>query len=404
LVIKYALPAEAVSIWAYSLISIVVSLEDNLMRLFGSERIARIMDGMGHKEGEYIQSSIITKSIERAQKKVEQNNFGIRKRLLEYDDVMNKQRDVIYKRRKNALFGDHLKYDIENMISNLDKAKILVKALPFIKKYHNKTIVIKYGGSAMVNPAAREQFIQDIVLMKYVGINPVIVHGGGPEINEMLQKIGKESKFIDGNRVTDEETVEIVEMVLSGKVNKGIVADINKYGGKAAGLSGKDGNMVFVEKKFVEADGEKIDIGFVGEIKEINTEVIKLLESNDVIPVISSIGVDKNGQTYNINADYVAGAIAGKLQADRLVFLTDVDGILLDYNNKQTLIDEIDVKKVNDLIEREIISGGMLPKVTTCLDAIENGVENVVILNGKLEHSLLLELFTEEGAGTLIKK
>ena len=290
------------------------------------------------------------------------------------------------------------------MISNLDKAKILVKALPFIKKYHNKMIVIKYGGSAMVNPVAREQFIQDIVLMKYVGINPVIVHGGGSEINEMLQKIGKESRFIDGNRVTDEETVEIVEMVLSGKVNKGIVADINKYGGKAVGLSGKDGNMVFVEKKFAEVDGEKIDIGFVGEIKEINTEVIKLLESNDVIPVISSIGVDKNGQTYNINADYVAGAIAGKLQADRLVFLTDVDGILLDYNNKQTLIDEIDVKKVNDLIERGIISGGMLPKVTTCLDAIENGVENVVILNGKLEHSLLLELFTEEGAGTLIKK
>ena len=193
-------------------------------------------------------------------------------------------------------------------------------------------------------------------------------------------------------------------MVLSGKVNKGIVADINKYGGKAVGLSGKDGNMVFVEKKFAEVDGEKIDIGFVGEIKEINTEVIKLLEANGVIPVISSIGVDKNGQTYNINADYVAGAIAGKLQSDRLVFLTDVDGILLDYNNKQTLIDEIDVKKVNDLIEREIISGGMLPKVNTCLDAIENGVENVVILNGKLKHSLLLELFTEEGAGTLIKK
>ena len=290
------------------------------------------------------------------------------------------------------------------MVSNLQKAKILVNALPYIKKYYGQTIVIKYGGSAMVDKTARKQFIKDVVLMKYIGINPVIVHGGGPEINEMLKKVGKESKFIAGNRVTDEETVEIVEMVLSGKVNKGIVADINKYGGKAVGLSGKDGNMVFVEKKFAEVDGEKIDIGFVGEIKEINTEVIKLLESNDVIPVISSIGVDKNGQTYNINADYVAGAIAGKLQADRLVFLTDVDGILLDYNNKQTLIDEIDVKKVNDLIEREIISGGMLPKVTTCLDAIENGVENVVILNGKLEHSLLLELFTEEGAGTLIKK
>ena len=256
----------------------------------------------------------------------------------------------------------------------------------------------------MVNPVAREQFIQDVVLMKYVGINPVIVHGGGPEINEMLQKIGKESKFVAGNRVTDEETMEIVEMVLSGKVNKGIVSDINKYGGKAVGLSGKDGNMVFVEKKFVEVDGEKIDIGFVGEIKEINTEVIKLLEINDAIPVISSIGVDKNGKTYNINADYVAGAIAGKLQADRLIFLTDVDGILLDYNDKQTLIDEIDVENVNDLIERGIISGGMLPKVTTCLNAIKNGVENVVILNGKLEHSVILELFTVEGAGTLIKK
>ena len=198
------------------------------------------------------------------------------------------------------------------MVSNLQKAKILVNALPYIKKYYGQTIVIKYGGSAMVDKTARKQFIKDVVLMKYIGINPVIVHGGGPEINEMLQKIGKESKFIDGNRVTDEETVEIVEMVLSGKVNKGIVADINKYGGKAVGLSGKDGNMVFVEKKFAEVDGEKIDIGFVGEIKEINTEVIKLLESNDVIPVISSIGVDKNGQTYNINAEYVAGAIAGK--------------------------------------------------------------------------------------------
>lgn len=290
------------------------------------------------------------------------------------------------------------------MISNLEKAKILVKALPFIRKYHGKTIVIKYGGSAMVDENAREQFIDDVVLMKYVGINPVIVHGGGPEINEILNKIGKESKFISGNRVTDSETMEIVEMVLSGKVNKGIVSDINKHGGKAVGLSGKDSNMVLVEKKYIEIEGEKIDIGFVGEIKEINVDIISLLEKNDTIPVISSIGVDKNGQTYNINADYVAGAIAGKLQADRLIFLTDVDGILLDYHDKKTLIDEIDVERVNDLIRRGIISGGMLPKVATCLDAIKNGVENVIILNGKLEHSLLLELFTVEGAGTLIKK
>ena len=296
------------------------------------------------------------------------------------------------------------------MVSNLQKAKILVNALPYIKKYYGQTIVIKYGGSAMVDKTARKQFIKDVVLMKYIGINPVIVHGGGPEINEMLQKIGKESKFIAGNRVTDGETVEIVEMVLSGKVNKGIVADINKYGGKAIGISGKDDNMILVRQKYIEEKSEnseetkKIDIGFVGEIENINTEIIKVLEKSDYIPVISSIGTDKNGQTYNINADYVAGEIAGKLNADRMIFLTDVDGILLDYHDKQTLIDEIDVYHVNKLIEKGIISGGMLPKVNTCLKAIEKGVENVIILNGKLEHSLLLELFTEEGAGTLIKK
>lgn len=296
------------------------------------------------------------------------------------------------------------------MVSNLQKAKILVNALPYIKKYYGQTIVIKYGGSAMVDKTARKQFIKDVVLMKYIGINPVIVHGGGPEINEMLQKIGKESKFIAGNRVTDGETVEIVEMVLSGKVNKGIVADINKYGGKAIGISGKDDNMILVRQKYIEEKSEnseetkKIDIGFVGEIENINTEIIKMLEKSDYIPVISSIGTDKNGQTYNINADYVAGEIAGKLNADRMIFLTDVDGILLDYHDKQTLIDEIDVYHVNKLIEKGIINGGMLPKVNTCLKAIEKGVENVIILNGKLEHSLLLELFTEEGAGTLIKK
>lgn len=290
------------------------------------------------------------------------------------------------------------------MISNLDKAKILVKALPFIKKYHGKTVVIKYGGSAMVNEIARDQFIQDVVLMKYVGINPVIIHGGGPEINDMLNRVGKESKFVGGNRVTDEETMEIVEMVLSGKVNKGIVSDINKYGGKAVGLSGKDDNMILVEKKYIEIEGKKVDIGFVGEIKKVNDSVIRLLESNDVIPVISSIGVDKSGNTYNINADYVAGAIAGKLKADRLIFLTDVDGIMLDPFNKETLIGEATKEEVESLIRKNIISGGMLPKVNTCLDAIKNGVDNVIILNGKLEHSLLLELFTVEGAGTLIKK
>ena len=290
------------------------------------------------------------------------------------------------------------------MVSNLEKAKILTQALPFIKRYHGKTIVIKYGGSAMTDQKIKEQFIQDVVLMKFVGINPVVVHGGGPEINAMLEKIGKESRFVEGNRVTDLETVEIVEMILSGKVNKDLVSNINRHGGRAIGLSGKDDNMILVEKKFIEKDGETIDIGYVGEIKEINTDIIDMLDFNNYIPVISTIGVDKEGQTYNINADYVAGEIAGKIKADRLIFLTDVDGIMQDHTNKETLISDITRKEVERLIENGTISGGMLPKVETCLHALKKGVENVIILNGKIEHSILLELFTEEGAGTLIKE
>ena len=290
------------------------------------------------------------------------------------------------------------------MVSNLEKAKILTQALPFIKRYHGKTIVIKYGGSAMTDQKIKEQFIQDVVLMKFVGINPVVVHGGGPEINAMLEKIGKESKFVEGNRVTDLETVEIVEMILSGKVNKDLVSNINRHGGRAIGLSGKDDNMILVEKKFIEKDGEIIDIGYVGEIKEINTDIIDMLDFNNYIPVISTIGVDKECQTYNINADYVAGEIAGKIKADRLIFLTDVDGIMQDHTNKETLISDITRKEVEILIADGTISGGMLPKVETCLHALKKGVENVIILNGKIEHSILLELFTEEGAGTLIKE
>ena len=290
------------------------------------------------------------------------------------------------------------------MVSNLEKAKILTQALPFIKRYHGKTIVIKYGGSAMTDQKIKEQFIQDVVLMKFVGINPVVVHGGGPEINAMLEKIGKESKFVEGNRVTDLETVEIVEMILSGKVNKDLVSNINRHGGRAIGLSGKDDNMILVEKKFIEKDGEIIDIGYVGEIKEINTDIIDMLDFNNYIPVISTIGVDKEGQTYNINADYVAGEIAGKIKADRLIFLTDVDGIMQDHTNKETLISDITRKEVEILIADGTISGGMLPKVETCLHALKKGVENVIILNGKIEHSILLELFTEEGAETLIKE
>lgn len=291
----------------------------------------------------------------------------------------------------------------EKMINNHEKAGILIEALPFIKKYYGKTVVIKYGGSAMTDEEIKNHFIKDVVLMKYVGINPVIVHGGGPEINTMLGKIGKETKFVEGNRVSDKETVEIAEMVLSAKLNKGIVADINSYGGKAVGLSGKDGNLILAKKKYIEKDGEKLDIGFVGEVVKINPEIINILIKEDYIPVISSIGQDHEGNTYNINADYVAGEISGVLEAFRLMFLTDVDGILMNQENKESLIPEISRTEVLELIEKGIISGGMLPKVNTCLNAINKGVKNVIILNGKIKHSILLELFTYEGFGTMIK-
>ena len=289
------------------------------------------------------------------------------------------------------------------MITNHEKADILIEALTFIKKYSGKTVVIKYGGSAMADEEIKNEFIKDVVLMKYVGINPVIIHGGGPEINSMLEKVGKKTQFVEGNRVSDKETVEIAEMVLSAKLNKGITADINNHGGKAVGLSGKDGDLILTKKKYIEKDNETIDIGYVGEVVKINPELINILIKNDYIPVISSIGTDKDGNTYNINADYVAGEIAGVLEAFRLMFLTDVDGILRDSENKQTLIPEITKDEVLDLIRDETISGGMLPKVNTCLNAIDRGVKNVIILNGKVKHSIILELFTSEGFGTMIK-
>lgn len=288
------------------------------------------------------------------------------------------------------------------MITNHNKAQILVEALPYIREYSGRTIVIKYGGAAMVDEKIRAEFMKDVVLMKYIGINPIIIHGGGPEINSMLNRLGKETKFIGGNRVSDQETVDIAEMVLSAKINKNIVTDLQQLGGKAVGLSGKDGGLITATKKYIEQEGEKIDIGFVGEVTKINHELIDILVREDYIPVISSIGVDRNGQTYNINADYVAGAIAGALRAFRLIFLTDVDGILRDYHDKSTLIADLSRQEALDYIESGVISGGMLPKVNTCLAAIEKGVDNVVILNGKTLHSILLELFTEEGCGTML--
>lgn len=288
------------------------------------------------------------------------------------------------------------------MITNHDKAHILVEALPFIRKYANKTVVIKYGGAAMVDEKVRDEFMKDVALMKYVGIHPIIIHGGGPEINAMLKRVNKVTEFVEGNRVSDAETVEIAEMVLSAKINKSIVADLNKLGAKAVGLSGKDGAMVTARKKYIEKDGELIDIGFVGEITAVNRELIDILVDKDYIPVISSIGIGPNGETFNINADYVAGEVAAAVEAHRLIFLTDVNGVYKDFEDKSSLIADMTIETAREYIDNGVISGGMIPKVNTCLDAIERGVHHVIILNGQITHSILLELFTEEGCGTMI--
>ena len=284
----------------------------------------------------------------------------------------------------------------------MEDVKILSQALSYIMEFHGKTMVIKYGGNAMKDEETKEKVIRDIALLKYVGMSPVVVHGGGPAINNMLHKLGKKSEFKMGNRVTDRETIEIVEMVLGGKVNKEIVSLLNKNGTRAVGITGKDSNMIMAEKKYIVSDGEKIDIGYVGQVKRIDTEIIKNLLEAGIIPVIAPLGTDKDGSTYNINADYVAGEIAGALKAAKLILMTDTDGIYEDINDKDTLISEISMEKVRKLIEDGIICGGMIPKVEACISALKNGVEKTHILNGEKEHSILMELFTESGIGTMI--
>ena len=282
----------------------------------------------------------------------------------------------------------------------IDKTKILIEALPYIKCFSGKTVVIKYGGSAMLNDELKKSVLQDIVLMKLVGMSPVIVHGGGPEINKMLKQINKQSEFINGLRVTDEETMEIVEMVLSGKVNKDIVTNIQTQGFNAAGISGKDGNILKAKKKLI--DGQ--DAGFIGEIVEVNANLIKILIQNDFIPVIAPTGMGEDGNTYNINADYAASAIAGALEAEKLVFLTDISGVLRDVNDNESIISSITVSEAKKLIQDGTISRGMIPKVDCCIEAVEKGVKTVHILDGRVEHSLLLEIFTDTGIGTMINK
>jgi acetylglutamate kinase len=285
------------------------------------------------------------------------------------------------------------------------KAELLSQALPYMQRYENRTIVVKYGGHAMGDAALGQAFARDIALLKQSGVNPIVVHGGGPQIGAMLTKMGIESKFEGGLRVTDQKTVEIVEMVLAGSINKEIVALINAEGEWAIGLCGKDGNMVFAEKAkktIIDPDSHierVLDLGFVGEVVEVDRTLLDLLAKSEMIPVIAPVAPGRDGHTYNINADTFAGAVAGALNATRLLFLTDVPGVL---DKSGELIKELSVAEAHALIADGTISGGMIPKVETCIQAIEAGVEGVVILNGKVAHSVLLELYTEHGAGTLI--
>jgi len=282
-------------------------------------------------------------------------------------------------------------------------ADILIEALPYIRRFYGMTIVIKYGGAAMVDEQLKEDFARDVTLMKFIGLNPVIVHGGGPQINLVLDKMGMTPKFVRGMRLTDQETLDVVEMVLGGKVNKSIVAQINEQGGRAVGLSGKDGNLIKAEKLQIvhqtdeDEPPEIIDPGMVGNVTEINPEIISTLTAQGFIPIIAPIGTGESGETYNINADPVASQVAIALDAARLIYLTDVDGVL---DASGAIISSIDGDKINGMIRDQSISGGMIPKLEYALDALSRGIEKVHIINGGKRHALLLELFTDKGIGT----
>lgn len=284
-----------------------------------------------------------------------------------------------------------------------DKANILSEALPYIRRFFDKTIVIKYGGNAMVDEALKEGFAQDVVLLKLVGLNPVIVHGGGPQINELLERVGKQGEFIQGMRVTDAETMDIVEMVLGGHVNKDIVGLINKHGGKAVGLTGQDGNFIRAKKLYLEdkITTNKIDIGQVGEIESIDASLVAFLDKGDFIPVIAPIGVGADNETYNINADLVAGKLAETLGAEKLILMTNTAGVL---DKSGQLLTGLTASRVDELFADGTIHGGMLPKISSALEAAKNGVNTVHIIDGRVPHALLLEILTDHGVGTMIKK
>lgn len=290
------------------------------------------------------------------------------------------------------------------MQNKIDRASILIEALPYIRKLSGQTIVIKYGGNAMINEDLKHSVMDDITLLKYIGINPVLVHGGGPDINDMLKKVNVDSHFVNGLRYTDEETMSIAQMVLIGKTNKEIVSCLNSKGAKAIGICGIDGNLIEATKLTNDFDGNAIDVGFVGRIKKINTHVIEMLANDEYIPVIAPIGVGKEGESYNINADTVASEVAIALGASKLITLTDVPGVMKEEEGGLTLIPTLTEDSINQLISDSVISGGMIPKVEGCLDTVKRGVRRAHIIDGRVPHSILLELFTSKGIGTMIYK
>ncbi len=284
-----------------------------------------------------------------------------------------------------------------------EKARVLMEALPYIKEYYGKTVVVKFGGNAMENEELKGMFASDIVLMRYVGMNPVIVHGGGPQVTHYMERLSLEVRFVDGHRVTDAEAMEVAKMVLVGKVNKEIVSLINGHGTLAVGLSGEDGNLLRARKKTGAANGGEVDLGFVGEVEAVNPGILNNLIRDEFIPVVASIGVDGSGQSYNINADLVAGALAEALRADKLIYLTDVDGIYRDFEDKSSLIPELGADEGDGLMRGGGLSSGMLPKLQSCLAALRSGVRRAHIINGTIDHALLLELYTDAGIGTMVR-
>lgn len=296
--------------------------------------------------------------------------------------------------------------DLDNVLQEkIDRASILIEALPYIRKLSGQTIVIKYGGNAMVNEDLKQSVMDDITLLKYIGINPILVHGGGPDISNMLKTMNIESHFVNGLRYTDEDTMRVAQMVLIGKTNKEIVANLCSKGAKAIGICGIDGNLIEAEKLTVDEEGNPVDVGYVGKITKINNKVIEMLANDEYIPVIAPIGVGRNGESYNINADTVAAEVAASLKAEKLITLTDVPGVLeKDENGEFKLISLLCEDDIVDCIDRGIITGGMIPKINGCLDTVKRGVRKAHIIDGRIPHSILLEMFTSNGIGTMITK